>query len=120
MSWKTTQAEAAGQARRQVYTQHCVPHVLHLPDCLAWPAGSVNTALSNLIRSTLTAKLSKGKSTQCAGREAGMGREVVQMLSHTANPTAVHDKWHMDTSPLPKHPTEPFTLGWGKEEMQPG
>lgn len=30
-------------------------------DCLARPAGSVNTALSNLITSTLTAKLSKGK-----------------------------------------------------------
>lgn len=34
MSWKTTQAEAAGQVGRQVSTQHCVPHALDLPGWL--------------------------------------------------------------------------------------
>lgn len=42
-------------------------------DLLACPAGSVNTALSNLITSTLTAKLSKGKSPQSC-RQGGWDR----------------------------------------------
>lgn len=42
-------------------------------DLLACPAGSVNTALSNLITSTLTDKLSKGKSPQSC-RQGGWDR----------------------------------------------
>lgn len=52
--------------------------------CLTWPAGSVNTALSNLIRPTLTARLSKGKSTQSC-RQGGWDRErsCLNALSHS-------------------------------------
>lgn len=52
-------------------------------DHLACPAGSVNTALSNSITSTLTAKLREGKSTQsCRQGSWDRGRSCLNTLSH--------------------------------------